>query len=153
MIRIFITIMSCEVWRQVSKEYPYDFILIRYKTPRINYHPTILSPYCHGQVELFVHDYTPKEAMQNPQIILFSKNHAKKILDLVEREKYNIQHIICVCDAGISRSSATAAAISKILYNDDSFVFDSPRYIPNTHIYNTILKTNFKGEIPRLEAF
>ena len=144
--KIHISIMSAEVFRQVSKEYPYDHIVIRYKTPRVNYHPTVLSKFCRGQVELFVHDYTPKEAMGNPQIILFSKNHAKKILELVEREKNNVYHIICVCDAGISRSSATAAAISKILYNDDTFVFDNPRYLPNSHIYSTILRTYFEGK-------
>lgn len=142
--KIHISIMSAKVFYQVSKEYLYTHIVIRYKTPRINYPQTIFSKYCRGQVELFVHDYTPKESMGNDQIILFSKEHAKKILELVEQEKDNIYHLICVCGAGISRSSATAAAIGKILYNDDSFVFDNPRYVPNSHVFSTILKTYYE---------
>jgi predicted protein tyrosine phosphatase len=151
--KIHISVMGADIWKQVSRVYPYDHVLIRFKTPRINYRQTILSPFCRGQVELFVHDFTPNEAMENNQIILFSKNHAKKILELVEREKHNIFHIICVCGAGISRSSATAAALGKILYNDDTFIFDNPRYIPNSHVYSTILRTNFERDIPLLKPF
>jgi predicted protein tyrosine phosphatase len=149
-IKIHFSIMPFEKWRQVSKLYPYDHIVIGYRTPKITYHPILFSPYCKGHLELWVHDYGVRDS--GPGLIIFSKNHAKKILELVEREKNNVHHIICQCDAGISRSSATAAAISKILYNDDSFVFDSHRYVPNSHIYQTILKTNFESEIPLLNA-
>jgi len=140
--KIHFSIMSFEKWRQVSRHYPYDHIVIGYRTPKINYHPILFSPYCHGHIELFVHDYGVRD--KGPGLIIFSHNHAKKILDLVKREKNNVYHIISQCDAGISRSSATAAAISKILYNDDSFVFDNPRYVPNSHIYSTILKTYYE---------
>jgi len=143
--------MSFDVWKQVSRVYPYDHICIGYRTPKINYHPILFSPSCKGHIELFVHDYGVRD--KGPGLIIFSKNHAKAILKLVEREKNNVHHIVFQCDAGISRSSATAAAISKILYNDDSFVFDSRWYVPNTHIYQTILKTNFEGEKPLLSAF
>lgn len=141
--KIHFPIMSFETWRQVSRHYPYDHIVIGYRTPKINYHPILFSPYCRGHIELWVHDYGIRD--KGPGLIIFGKNHAKKILELVEREKSNIYHIIFQCDAGISRSSATAAAISKILYNDDNFVFDNLRYVPNTHIYNTILKTYYEG--------
>jgi hypothetical protein len=46
--------------------------------------------------------------------------------------------IVAQCDAGISRSSATAAALSKIIRNDDSFYFKI--YYPNKLIYSIILK-------------
>lgn len=84
--------------------------------------------------------------MGNSQIILFSKNHAKQILKLVGEHKDKCHHIISQCDAGVSRSSATAAAVSKILYDDDKFVYDNPRFIPNSHIYHTILKTFYEGQ-------
>jgi predicted protein tyrosine phosphatase len=136
--------MSFEKWRKVSAVYPYNHICIGYRTPKTYYKPIIFSPWCKGHIELWVHDYGVRDKGEG--LIIFSKNHAKEILNLVLKAKENIQHCVVQCDAGISRSSATAAAIGKILYNDDTFVFDNPRYIPNSHIYSTILRTYFEDK-------
>jgi hypothetical protein len=140
--KIHFSIMSFNVWRQVSKFYPYDYIVIGYRTPKIDYLPIEFSPWCKGHLEIFAHDYGVRD--NGPGLVIFNREQARQILDLVLKEKENIYHCIIQCDGGISRSSATAAAISKILYNDDMWIFDNPRYVPNMHIYSTILKTYYE---------
>ena len=70
---------------------------------------------------------------------LFTEQQAEEILKLVESVGDRAKLIICQCDGGVSRSSATAAALSKIINDDDSWVFKSPQYVPNMLVYRTIL--------------
>lgn len=70
---------------------------------------------------------------------LFTKEHAIQILNFIIENK-DVKKLIIHCDAGISRSPAIAAAISKILYNDDNIYFKV--YKPNMHVYRTILNTH-----------
>jgi len=73
---------------------------------------------------------------------LFSPTHAQQILDfameycLVQK----ITHFIIHCQAGISRSAACGAALSKIYNKSDDYFFNY--YHPNRYIYQTILKTD-----------
>jgi hypothetical protein len=53
------------------------------------------------------------------------------------KEVQGYDEIVINCEAGISRSAAIAAALSKILTGDDKVFFD--QFIPNRHIYRTIL--------------
>lgn len=69
---------------------------------------------------------------------LMSDEQAKQIVDFVE--KYSDYVIIVHCDAGISRSSAVAAAILKHYTGDDSRIFDSRWYAPNMWCYYKVLK-------------
>jgi len=69
---------------------------------------------------------------------LMSDEQAKQIVDFVE--KYSNYLIIVHCDAGISRSSAVAAAILKHYTGDDSQIFDSRWYAPNMWCYYKVLK-------------
>jgi predicted protein tyrosine phosphatase len=66
---------------------------------------------------------------------------ARRILEFTEKNKNLADLFVVHCNAGISRSAGAAAALSHI-YNegDDSWVFRSPRYIPNMLVYKTILK-------------
>lgn len=70
----------------------------------------------------------------------FDESKADQILKFVEENKdNNPELIICQCDAGISRSSATAAALS-VLFNgngSDKWIFDYRN--PNMLVYNTLL--------------
>ena len=70
---------------------------------------------------------------------LMSDEDAAKIADFVEDNK---QHLIIVhCDAGISRSSAVAAAVLFHYTGDDSAIFDNERaYSPNMWVYFKVLK-------------
>ena len=64
---------------------------------------------------------------------------AVKILEFTEKNKNSIDLIVVHCNAGISRSSGTAAALSLIYNQDDSWVFKNPRYMPNMLVRKTIL--------------
>lgn len=68
---------------------------------------------------------------------------AQEIIDFINKYKY-INLILCQCDAGISRSSAVAAALSRIMNNDDSYIFENPRFRPNMLVYRTILNTYYR---------
>lgn len=69
---------------------------------------------------------------------LMSDEQANQIVDFVE--KYSDYLIIVHCDAGISRSSAIAAAILKHYTGDDSDIFNSRWYAPNMWCYYKVLK-------------
>lgn len=70
---------------------------------------------------------------------IFNVDHAKQILQFVDKHLNNIEFIISSCDAGICRSSACAAALSYILHKDDK-IFFKPPYYPNRLIYRTLLE-------------
>jgi predicted protein tyrosine phosphatase len=72
------------------------------------------------------------------EMIFFSDEHAKKIIEFVKKYLNKIELIVVQCDAGISRSAAVAAALSKCLNNDDEYFFK--HYLPNSLVYKTILK-------------
>lgn len=94
-------------------------------------------------------DITIKHVEAYPRVIskyqLFNGVIAKAIADFVEKHK-DIPLLICQCDAGISRSSATAAAISKFYKGDDFEFFGSRRYVPNTLVYTILLDELYTRE-------
>lgn len=67
---------------------------------------------------------------------MFQPSHAKQVNDLVKRNK-DVEAFVVHCDAGISRSAAVAAAVSKSLTGEDASFFK--RYHPNMRVYNMIL--------------
>lgn len=72
--------------------------------------------------------------------IFMSENDAKKIVAFIKRcQERGIQEIWVHCDAGISRSAGVAAAIMKYLNNDDSLIFNNPKYCPNMYCYRLTL--------------
>ena len=84
---------------------------------------------------------------------LFTEQHASDILAFVDayRSIYPDMTVLVSCCGGVSRSSATAAALGLIYNQDDKFVFSSKTLAPNMHVYRTILNvyTEETGEIPR----
>lgn len=70
----------------------------------------------------------------------FNREHARIILRLIETNQ-DAETFIVHCDAGLSRSPGVAAAVSKILTDDDSYFFK--RYHPNSRVYRTILEEHF----------
>jgi len=83
---------------------------------------------------------TDKEAawMEKSGVGLFKPRQAVQILKLIEKHKDVLKLIVCQCEGGISRSSGTAGALSKILNGDDTVFFKAP-YSPNRLVYRTIL--------------
>ena len=84
---------------------------------------------------------------------LFSEEEAKQVVDFVNKYKNEVEVILCQCEAGIARSSGTAAAVCSFLgkhEEDGEFWIGKNRYRPNAHVYKTITKAAgirlFKGE-------
>lgn len=72
----------------------------------------------------------------------FDEEKAGKIIDFVDKKLiYNtVNAIICQCDAGISRSSAVAGALSILLNGNKSDNWIFKYYRPNMLVYSTLLR-------------
>lgn len=68
---------------------------------------------------------------------LFCDDHAHDILDFVTQNWHAIDTLLVHCYAGISRSSAVAAAISRLKFGDEGEFLDSP-YDPNPRVYRIL---------------
>jgi len=77
---------------------------------------------------------------------LFSSRHAKKIFDFVEKNLGKIEVLMLHCYAGVSRSPAVAAALSKVYLNSDEAYFK--KFVPNMLVYRTMLETRFLEQNP-----
>lgn len=71
-------------------------------------------------------------------IVLFNEKQANCILDFFENVQNKIEVLLVHCEAGVSRSPAIAAALSKLYYGDDTRFFAN--YTPNSFVYNSIIK-------------
>ena len=71
---------------------------------------------------------------------LFTNDMAIQILDFVNKN-FN-PYIIVHCQAGVCRSAAVAAALSKIMLNKDDEIFKTK--IPNMLVYRKILQAWFE---------
>ena len=100
---------------------------------------------CRGIMRLSFPDAdTPSD--QYAEDVLFSREHAMKVWTFVLQHLPEIQRVIVHCDAGVSRSPAVAAAISKVLTGDDAEFFGG-RYRPNMRVYRTLLEAH--ESVPR----
>lgn len=75
---------------------------------------------------------------------LFSIEDANKIKNFIINRDSLVDTIICSCDAGISRSSATAAALMYWINGSDMSIWNNPRYIPNRFVYRTLINQLFE---------
>lgn len=64
-------------------------------------------------------------------------DHAKAIKQFIQNHLN--RNIIVQCDAGVSRSAGVAAALMKYYNDDDTPIFDNPKYCPNMLCYRTML--------------
>ena len=70
--------------------------------------------------------------------VLFNPKMAAELVGFVRAERPEpVERIIVHCDAGLSRSPAVAAALSRVLDGDDDAYFK--RYRPNMKVYRGIL--------------
>ena len=70
-------------------------------------------------------------------IIHFTEENAKQILDFIEKYKNEVDLIVVHCEAGISRSAGVAGALSLIYNGTDEYYFK--HYLPNILCYRKIL--------------
>ena len=75
---------------------------------------------------------TPQEGYN-----LFHDDQAHDILDFITTYWDEIETLLVHCDAGISRSSAVAAAIARLKLNDESEFLESP-FEPNPKVYRIL---------------
>ncbi len=68
----------------------------------------------------------------------FTEANASKILHFVVKYENAVDTILVHCEAGISRSSGIAGALSLIYNGDDQHFFSM--YLPNILVYRTILE-------------
>ena len=79
------------------------------------------------------------------------KEDAKHIHKFIDKWIDKVEKIIVHCGAGVSRSAGVCAGILKGLYNDDTQIFDNPRYCPNMHCYRLVVE-EFLSEYDENEA-
>jgi len=130
-----------------------DSAIISISTPNIDYFYLKVEPTDENRVVAilnleFMDADRPgdNDVYGNPTTIsdLMSDKDAKTVVDFVET--YKDKRILVHCDAGISRSSAVAAAILKHYTGDDSMIFDSRWYNPNRWVYRKVLEA-FESEV------
>ena len=71
------------------------------------------------------------------KVQLFTNEMAKEVLKFVISHPCGV--LLVNCEAGISRSAGVAAAIGKVFNGDDTFVFNSRKYMPNMLVYSKII--------------
>lgn len=74
--------------------------------------------------------------------------HAR-VIDVFVREHIaanDFDKIIVQCEAGQSRSAGVAAALMKYFNNDDTPIFNNPRYTPNMLCYRLTLEVLMEQE-------
>lgn len=78
-----------------------------------------------GELRMQFHDLDDLNIKRNPQLanefVLFNEKHAEEVVSWLQNIMWEkvVQRIVCHCEAGISRSAGMAAAISKILFDND----------------------------------
>lgn len=65
---------------------------------------------------------------------------AKSIADFIKNNIHKVDRLIVHCGAGQSRSAGVAAAILKYFTDDDSLIFNNPKYTPNMLCYRKVLE-------------
>lgn len=95
-------------------------------------------------------DDTEPDVLLKGEVLMTAKD-ASKIKDFIMAYKDTVEQIIVHCEAGISRSAGTCAAIMKYMTGDDSQIFNSRRFCPNMHCYRLTL--NALMDIPEGSAF
>lgn len=128
-------VFNRDIIQKVNVKVPHAIISIS-DTPE-NWPSINENDLCQGILRLAFYDtddpYRPKS---------FTSHLARKILRFVKPRLKHVDLIITQCDAGISRSSGTAAALSKIINGADHEFFRPP-YIPNRLVYKLILTEHF----------
>jgi predicted protein tyrosine phosphatase len=74
----------------------------------------------------------------------FNEEAAKQIWDFIRKHLNSIEYIVLNCEAGISRSPATAAAIAQVLNGNNEYFFKNPMFILNVFIYKLMLREGLK---------
>lgn len=92
---------------------------------------------------LFFDDITEEEYKVAPDLKLMHPFHVEAIKEFLDKYKDTDYTLIVHCYAGISRSSAVAAACALYLGLSDNFIWDDYYYSPNTYVF-TLMNEQLK---------
>lgn len=131
--------------QRLSPPFGTPHIFISISTPGDDGAKIETNEYTLGILRLWFYDFdTPFYDHVQERMIeeseLFNVKQAEQILEFVNKHP-TAGRIIVHCDMGWSRSPAVAAALSKIMTNDDMIFFK--RYDPNMRVYRTLINTHF----------
>ena len=99
-------------------------------------------PTCQGILRLEFND-TYRYGRPGVQRVIFSAKQAREVLDFVDEWKGKVPLLVVHCFAGMNRSPAVAAAVSRVLGQGDEFFFK--KYDPDAWVYRTILDVAYGG--------
>lgn len=105
---------------------------------------TVRGTFKTGQIDQKKFSPEEFEKLASERYHLFSEEDAKKIVDFVEKYKDTVDELWIHCYAGISRSQAVAAAISKYYTGDDEQYFRVG--IPNMRVFRKTLEEFHKED-------
>ena len=80
-----------------------------------------------------------------PAALGISWTQAMQIATFIRNSKELVDKIVVHCGAGQSRSAGVAAAILKYYTNDDTDIYDNPKYTPNNLCYRRVLEALMLG--------
>ena len=115
------------------------YIVVSVSNPDASEVVLIDSPLCRAVLRLRFHDRN-RPSPNHPDKVLMTEADAHAILAFVEQYLPFVETIVCQCDAGLSRSAGLAAALSRILQNDDRYFFQ--RFAPNEWVYQKLLEAD-----------
>ena len=100
------------------------------------------SPFLRATLRMKFHDIAKPSRIAaqfatNSTDIYITEADAERILSFVGEHLAEVKLIVCHCEQGISRSAAIAAALSRILQNEDEFFFR--HYWANRYVYDLLL--------------
>ena len=100
------------------------------------------SPFLWATVRMKFHDIAKPSriAVQfatNSSDVYMTEADAERILSFVGEHLAEVKLTVCHCEQGISRSAAIAAALSRILQDEDEFFFR--HYWVNRYVYDLLL--------------
>ncbi len=70
----------------------------------------------------------------------FTQRQAKNYANYIRKLPDSTDLIICACNAGESRSPALCAALCEYFGEDSSWIWDSPHYHPNIHVFDLFVR-------------
>ena len=92
-----------------------------------------------GVVLLYRATFDDTDRADNTSLVPLDLMQAELMAKFVKGAMGKVDKIIVHCGAGQSRSAGIAAAILKYYTNDDTSIFNNPRYTPNMLCYRMML--------------
>ena len=126
---------------EVTPDVPY--LIISVTDPEREEAVLAESPHRRAVLRLRFHDKGNRRPLAAGKIVM-TPEEAHNVLAFVKTHLAEVKLIVCQCEGGISRSAAIAAALSRILQDEDRFFFQ--HYAPNAWIYDTLLEAAEGGK-------